>query len=128
MLLLMTITNDIDSNLRLDADAELLQIVANNLVSNAIKYGADYGNVIVSSSRHNGCAQIEVYNDSEPITEEQKEKLFKRFSRLENAATKNVKGTGLGLFITKQIIEKHNGTIWVEPKEKGNSFIFELTL
>jgi two-component system, NtrC family, sensor kinase len=124
----ISITNNIDSDLRIEADAELLQIVANNLVSNAIKYGTDYGNVTVSSSRQNGCARVEVYNDSEPITKEQKEKLFKRFSRLENAATKNVKGTGLGLFITKQIIEKHNGTIWVEPKEKGNSFIFELTL
>lgn len=124
----ITVINDIDSSLRLDADPELLQIVANNLISNAIKYGSDYGNVIVTSSRHNGRVRVEVYNDSEPIKEEQKEKLFKRFSRLENAATKNVKGTGLGLFITKQIIEKHNGTIWVEPKEKGNSFIFELTL
>ncbi|MBN1975730.1 MAG: cache domain-containing protein [Sedimentisphaerales bacterium] len=124
----ITVINDIDSSLHLEADPELLQIVANNLISNAIKYGTDHGNVIVTSSRHNGCVRVEVYNDSEPIKEEQKEKLFKRFSRLENAATKNVKGTGLGLFITKQIIEKHNGTIWVEPKEKGNSFIFELTL
>jgi signal transduction histidine kinase len=69
---------------------------------------------------------VEVYNDSTPISEEQKEKLFKKFSRIETAETKRVKGTGLGLFITKQIIEKHAGRIWVEPREKGNSFIFQI--
>src|SRR3989339_863505 len=123
----ISIKNEINEDIRISADTELLQIAANNLVSNAIKYGVDGGNILVSSRRNNGFVEFEVYNDSEPITEEQKAKLFQSFSRLDNSATRILKGTGLGLFITKQIVEKHDGKIWVEPKEKGNSFIFQLS-
>jgi signal transduction histidine kinase len=69
---------------------------------------------------------VEVYNDSTPISEADKVRLFKKFSRLQNAETKKVKGTGLGLYITREIVEKHGGRIWVEPQEKGNLFIFEI--
>jgi signal transduction histidine kinase len=67
-----------------------------------------------------------VYNDAVPIPPEQTDKLFVRFSRLDNEQTKRVKGTGLGLYITKQIIEGHGGAIRVEPREKGNAFIFSI--
>ncbi len=122
----MTIRNEIDDNLCVEADTELLQVAANNLINNAIKYGREHGNIILSSKTFDHVGQIEVYNDSEPIRHEEKEKLFKRFSRLDNYVTRNVKGTGLGLFVTKQIIEKHGGKIWIEPRENGNAFIFQL--
>jgi signal transduction histidine kinase len=124
----MTIRNEIDGDLCVEADVELMQIAATNLITNAIKYGRDHGNIVLSSNAFENIGQIEVYNDSEPIRQEDKEKLFKRFSRLDTDASRNVKGTGLGLFITKQIIEKHGGKIWVEPKENGNSFIFQLAI
>src|SRR4030042_1844810 len=124
----INILNKIDAELKVNADLELLQVAANNLVTNAIKYGRENGNAILSSKILDGHVEIEVYNDSVPIREDQKEQLFKRFSRLDNPETKKVKGTGLGLFITKQIIEKHCGKIRVEPKEKGNSFIFQLPI
>jgi two-component system NtrC family sensor kinase len=124
----VTITNEIDADLKVSADLELLRIVASNLISNAIKYGKDNGNIVFSSKKSDAHVEIEVYNDSVPIKEEQKGKLFQRFFRLDNAETRNVKGTGLGLFITKQIIEKHGGKIWVKPKENGNSFIFQLPI
>lgn len=124
----MNINNEIDVDLTVIADLELLRIAATNLISNAIKYGKNNGTIVFNSKSYDGHVEIEVYNDSVPIKEEQKAKLFQRFSRLDNAETRTVKGTGLGLFITKQIIEKHGGTIWVEPKENGNSFIFQLPI
>ena len=120
------VINRLTPDLKINADMDLMQIVANNLIGNAIKYGRENGNVIVSSHNLNGKVEIDVYNDSEPITAEQKDKLFQRFSRLETAETKKVKGTGLGLYITKQIVEQHGGNIRVEPREKGNSFILQI--
>lgn len=124
----ISISNEIEADLKVDADLDLMQIVANNLIVNAIKYGLEDGNITLSSRILENSTEIEIYNDSVPISQQEKVRLFKRFSRLDTPATKNVKGTGLGLFITKQIIEKHGGKVRIEPREKGNSFIFQLAI
>jgi signal transduction histidine kinase len=122
----ITIDNEIEQTLCVNADHDLMLVTANNLISNAIKYGRENGRILIKSKVNGTKVEIDVYNDSTPISDEQKNRLFKKFSRLETAETKKVKGTGLGLFITMQIIEKHGGRIWVEPREAGNSFIFEI--
>jgi signal transduction histidine kinase len=122
----LKIANEISPEMAVHADADLMQIVANNLVSNAIKYSPDAGKIKVSARQIDGMIEVDVYNDSTPMSEEQRAKLFQKFSRLDNPETKKVKGTGLGLYITKQIIEKHGGTITVEPREHGNSFVFRI--
>lgn len=122
----LKIANEISPEMVVNADADLMQIVANNLVSNAIKYSPDAGKIKVSAHQIDGMIEVDVYNDSTPMSEEQRAKLFQKFSRLDNPETKKVKGTGLGLYITKQIIEKHGGTITVEPREHGNSFVFRI--
>ena len=122
----MAVTNNIAAEVKVNGDLDLLHIVANNLLGNAVKYGLEKGKIIINSEDLADKVQIEVYNDSRPIREEEKEKLFKKFSRLDNPKGKKIKGTGLGLFLTKEIITKHGGDIWVRPEENGNSFIFQI--
>jgi signal transduction histidine kinase len=120
--------NRIPKDLVIVSDRTLLMTIFNNLVSNAIKYGVNGGNIVIDT--HDGETEnnisFSVYNDGIPITEEDKSKLFKKFSRLEREQDKKIKGTGLGLFIINDIIESLGGSIRVETKDNGNEFIFEI--
>ncbi|MBN2137777.1 MAG: cache domain-containing protein [Sedimentisphaerales bacterium] len=122
----MDAVNEIPAGLQVSGDIDLLQIAANNLVGNAIKYGLERGKIAIKFEDMGEKVRVEVYNDSAPIRDEDKPLLFRRFSRLSADEGKKVKGTGLGLFITKEIILKHGGEIWVEARERGNSFFFEI--
>ena len=71
--------------------------------------------------------QVGVWNEGQGISESDSEKLFKKFSALASKDGMGKKGTGLGLFITREIIERHGGTIWVESEEgKWVQFNFRL--
>ncbi|AQQ69717.1 Sensor kinase CusS [Limihaloglobus sulfuriphilus] len=120
------VINNIEPEAVIEADPSLMQVVANNLVNNAVKYGREDGRIILSSKQDGSETVITVYNDGKPISEEDIGKLFKKFSRVLYEGMEKIKGSGIGLFITKEIIEKHGGRIWVEPGKKGNSFIFTL--
>jgi two-component system NtrC family sensor kinase len=120
----MRIENIIKNNIKVYADKNLLGIVCNNLLGNAFKYSIDGGRLVITAKEDNGIVQVGIYNDGKPIKETEKDMLFRKFSRL--SGSENVKGTGLGLFIVKEIINKHGGQVWVEPKENGNEFIFSL--
>lgn len=117
----------IPAGIKARGDRDLLLIVANNLIGNAVKYAPE-GASVVLSLRDDASTRmsVEVYNDGVPIPQDQKERLFEKFSRLETAESKKARGTGLGLFIAKEIIGSHGGRIWVETREKGNAFIFEV--
>ena len=120
------IKNNIDPELKVAADSGLLQIVANNLMSNAIKYGKQKGEVRIDSKINKHMVEVEVYNDGIPVAEVDIDKLFKKFSRVLYRGMESVKGTGIGLFITKEVVKQHGGSVRVEPRENGNSFIFEI--
>jgi len=122
----MAIICQINDKLKVFADVNLLQIVVNNLLGNAIKYGKENGQIIISSEKKGDLVTISVYNDGRPIAKIDVDKLFKKFSRLKYAGMEKIKGTGVGLFITKEIVEKHGGRIWVEPQPQGNTFKFTL--
>jgi len=120
----MAIEADISDEICLAADPELMQIVINNLLSNAVKYGAHNGRIKVSAQSVESGIMVEVYNDGRPIVAHDIEKLFKKFSRLTYEGMEKVKGTGVGLYITKEIIERHGGRIWIETSKSGNYFKF----
>ena len=112
------------------ADEKRITQVFNNLVSNAIKYshkggeirifGLTYGNKIVVGVRDHGIG----------IPQHEMHRVFQQFSRLDNALSRKTEGTGLGLFLTKAIIEAHGGQIWFEPNdnEPGTTFLFALPM
>jgi two-component system, NtrC family, sensor kinase len=122
----MEITINIPKEMSLVVDRDLIQIVANNLVSNAVKYGIKGGRIEISAIDNGDKVTISVYNDGRVLGEEERKLLFKRFSRLDSPETRKAKGTGLGLFISKEIVEKHGGTMFVEPGKTGNSFMFDI--
>ncbi|MCF7873302.1 MAG: HAMP domain-containing histidine kinase [Candidatus Omnitrophica bacterium] len=120
------IINKAISSLEVEVDSGLLQIALNNLLSNAIKYGKEGREVVISTELDNNKVIVEIYNQGESIDKTDIDKLFKKFSRLHYRGTEKIKGTGIGLYITKEIINQHHGNIWVEPKPEGNSFKFSL--
>ncbi|HRZ40541.1 MAG TPA: cache domain-containing protein, partial [Candidatus Omnitrophota bacterium] len=120
------ISNTVDARLSVRVDSGLMQIVVNNLLSNAVKYGLEGGKIRITAKNQEDMLEVEVYNDGEPIASIDMDKLFKKFSRVLYRGQESVKGTGIGLFISKEIIERHGGHIWVEPALKGNSFKFQI--
>ncbi|TAM38849.1 HAMP domain-containing protein, partial [bacterium] len=122
----MVISNNIEPGLKIEADLNLFQVVANNLVGNAVKYGTASGRIVLSSRATDDHIEIEVYNDGRPLTDSEKDKLFKKFSRLDPGTGKKTQGTGLGLFITREIARRHGWELWMEAKEKGNVFKLKL--
>jgi len=120
-----TVENLVSEKVKLSVDESLITIVCNNLLGNAFKYGKSRGLIKILSQDKGNYLQISFYNDGLPLADSQKKMLFKKFSRL--PVSKNIKGTGLGLFIVKEIIEKHGGEVWVESEKSGNTFHFTLS-
>lgn len=111
----------------LTADPELLKIVLINLTDNAVKYGKEGGNVHIRYRLEEKKLIFTIQNEGVGFTKEQASGLFKRFSRLKQKGLEDRKGTGLGLYLTWWVIQKHEGRIWAES-EPGQwaRFSFEL--
>ena len=109
-------------------DKERMREVFDNLVSNAIKYSEKGKKIEVSVKEASGKAYFEVKDEGQGLTEEDKFKLYGRFSRLSAQPTAGETSTGLGLSIAKMLVELHKGKIWAESegRDKGSKFIVEL--
>ncbi len=112
----------------LQADCERLSQIITNLVSNAIKYSADNSVIQVCISQARDKAIVQVHNEGMPIPKELQANLFEPFYRTPTAQSSSKKGWGLGLAISKQIVERHGGRIWVESSKEGTTFFIELPL
>lgn len=101
-----------------DAHAEVdpgrIDQVVTNLVSNAVKYGFEGTEVVVTIVQHRDELELTVTNRGEGLSHEELEQLFSRFYRTPTAVAAGIKGVGLGLVITKGIVEAHGGRIWAE--------------
>jgi signal transduction histidine kinase len=114
---------DSDEIQYITGDAEELEIIMNNLISNAIKYNKENGEVYVQIKPGNGKVEIKVRDTGIGMTEEEISKLFQEFVRIKNAKTKNITGSGLGLSIMKKMVDLYNGDIIVESEpDVGSQF------
>jgi signal transduction histidine kinase len=110
-----------------EADPVLLRIVFNNLIGNALKYGKEGGKVWVGFREEPAELLFYVKNEGQGIPPDKLNLVFEKFARLEGELERRRRGTGLGLFNAKQIVEKHGGRIWAESEEgKWANFLFTL--
>ena len=117
----------IKENIFINGDRLLLQMAANNLIDNAVKYSPRESAISVSLEEKNNSIILEVKDQGKGIAGEEKEKIFNKFYRAGNTATKAAKGTGLGLYLTKKIVKQHNGNISVTDHIPAGA-IFTVTL
>jgi signal transduction histidine kinase len=111
------------------ADPEKLKQVLVNLVDNAVKYSPDGGAIEVRVERDDGGARFDVHDEGLGIPLEEQARIFEKFHRLDPNVTRGVGGTGLGLYICKQLVEGMGGRIWVDSElGRGSTFAFTLPL
>jgi len=115
-------------SLNVRADQEMLREVVNNLIENAIKF-TDKGGVNISIDYDDEFATVNIEDTGMGMPADAQKHLFEKFYRVDNTATREVGGTGLGLYITRSIIETFGGRIWVESTQgKGSTFHFTVPL
>jgi signal transduction histidine kinase len=110
-----------------DGDADKLTQVLSNLISNAVKYSPDRGEVTIGILATPDVAEVSVTDNGLGIPPQHLERIFERYARIESENTRYIAGTGLGLPIAKQIVEMHGGTISV-TSQPGAGSTFKFTL
>lgn len=113
-------------------DERRLTQVLNNLVSNAIKYAPDGGRITISGDVHPEHVTVSVCDEGIGIAARDQHRIFQKFSRVDNALSRRTEGTGLGLYLSRAIIEAHGGRIWFRGNSEdtsgapGTTFTFSL--
>jgi signal transduction histidine kinase len=107
----------------------MLKIVLRNLVSNAIKFTNPGGHIDIRTEQTTSTLTVIVSDNGVGIASEKANKLFEISHRTTTTGTANEKGTGLGLLLCKEFVERHSGKIWVESETgKGSDFKFTLPI
>lgn len=118
---------DIAEGIMVSAEAFMLQIAIHNLLENATKYAPKGTTISLAATREETVTRIRVSDEGEGVSLGERDRIFARFYRSGNENTRRAKGTGLGLFLSKKIIEQHHGRITVYDNTPKGS-IFEITL
>jgi two-component system CheB/CheR fusion protein len=109
-------------------NAERLEQVIMNLVSNAVKYSKEDKRVIIKTMKHDGWGRVAVTDFGIGLRKEQQKRIFDRFYRVEDKKYMT-SGLGMGLYISSQIIHTHRGTLGVDSElGKGSTFYFDLEM
>jgi two-component system, sensor histidine kinase and response regulator len=117
----INIYHEISPRITAFADKQMLSTVLRNLLSNAVKFTAQGGNVTVSAMEQNNHLMISVTDTGIGIPEDKINKLFRIDESFSTDGTDKEKGTGLGLILCREFVEKHGGRIWAESPPAGNN-------
>lgn len=119
------INAEIEPRIELTGDRFALTSVVTNLIENAVKYSGPCEVVNVKVFRKNNLVHLEVADHGIGIPDEEKSRIFEKFYRVGSEETRNTKGTGLGLYIVKEVLDKHQASIRVKDNKPAGS-IFEV--
>lgn len=124
----ISLINNVPTNYILFADMNLITTVIRNLMSNAIKFTKAYGKIEIGIlDNSNNETVVYIHDNGLGMNDATKNKLFKIEENVTNLGTNNEKGTGLGLILCKEFIDKHKGRIWVESElGVGSTFFFSI--
>jgi signal transduction histidine kinase len=123
----ITLTLDVPQQLSAYADYSMINTVIRNLTSNALKFTAEQGEVTIMARGNGHTVEFHVTDTGVGIPEEHLPLLFRIDTQYTNPGTQGEQGTGLGLILCRELVEKNHGIIWVESEpEKGTSFRFTL--
>ncbi len=117
--------------IRVDVDPNKIIQVLNNLIGNAIKFTPENGSIIVEAvhDKQEGVVKVSVADTGKGIAAQDLDKVFEKFYQAGERNTSDVKGTGIGLAIVREIVELHKGKVWVESElGKGTRFIFTIPI
>ncbi|MCC6615895.1 MAG: PAS domain S-box protein [Anaerolineae bacterium] len=113
----------------IQGDETRLRQVLDNLISNAIKYSPNGGEITIGGYATAASATVYVKDQGVGMSDADQERIFERFYRVDGALSRKTQGTGLGLYLAKAIVEAHGGRIWVESAPgQGATFFFTLPL
>jgi two-component system sensor histidine kinase CiaH len=121
----IALTNEED--VLVEGETMLLQMLVNNLLDNAQKYSPKESAISVGLQKKQGNAVLTVADEGEGIADDEKKKIFQKFYRIGNEATRKAKGTGLGLYLCRKIVKDHNGTITLN-NNLPRGVVFTITL
>ena len=111
------------------ADPDKLRQVLANLLDNAVKYSPDGGTVELEASRSGGRVRFRVTDEGLGIPPAEQDRIFEKFFRLDPNLTRGVGGTGLGLYISRELVTRMAGRIWVVSDGRtGSTFFVELPI
>lgn len=121
------ISVEVDGSTSVFADEKKVDEILINLLDNAVKYSPDGGGVRVTIQRIEDAVQVSVEDSGVGIAPEDAARLFQKFHRIATPQTRDIGGTGLGLYIVKNLVEAHGGGIWVTSAPgEGSTFTFTL--